>query len=163
MPQLRHAFAGVHPALPLNSPTTLDEYTSIPLLPVRLGTVVLSSLGGMALILASAGLYSVVAYRMTQRWRELAVRTALGASASRLVQLVLREGLRQVAAGLGFGLILGFAAIRIIGSRVPRAAAVDPVVLIAAAGLLVAVSVVAALIPAAKAWRIDPASVLRSE
>jgi predicted permease len=163
MPQLRQAFADVDPALPLNSPTTLDEYTSLPLLPVRLGTVVLSSLGAMALILASAGLYSVVAYRMTQRWRELAVRIALGASASRLVRFVMGEGLRQVAAGLGFGLLLGLVAIRIVGSRVPRAAAADPVVLMAAAGLLIAVSIVAALVPAAKAWRIDPASVLRGE
>jgi predicted permease len=163
MPQLRRAFAEVDPALPLNSPTTLDEYTSLPLLPVRLGTVVLASLGAMALILASAGLYSVVAYRMTQRWRELAVRTALGASASRLVRLVMGEGLRQVAAGLGFGLLLAFVAIRIVGSRVPGAAATDPIVLLAAAGLLVAVSIVAALVPAAKAWRIDPAAVLRSE
>jgi predicted permease len=163
MPQLRHAFAAVSPALPLNSPTTLDEYTSLPLFPVRLGTAVLTSLGAVALLLASAGLYGVVAYRLTQRSRELAVRIALGATAPRLMRLIIGEGLRHVAAGLGLGGVLGVVAMRLIASRVPRAAGTDPVVLIAAAGILVAVALVATVVPAARVWRIHPATVLKSE
>ena len=163
MPHLRQAFAAVNPALPLNSPTTLGEYTSLPLFPVRLGTAVLTSLGGVALLLASAGLYGVVAYRLTQRSRELAVRMALGASVWRLMRLIIGEGLRQVVAGLGVGLVIAVVAIRLIASRVPRAHGTDPVVLITTAGVLVAVALVATVVPAARVWRVRPATVLRSE
>jgi ABC-type lipoprotein release transport system permease subunit len=163
VPQIRQAFADVHPSLPLNSPTTLDEYTSLPLFPVRLGTAVLSSLGGIALLLACAGLYGVVAFRVTQRWNELAVRLALGATPSNLMRLIVGDGLRNAAGGLVLGLILAVVAIRMIASRLPRVQAMDPAVLIGATGLLATVALIAAVLPALRAWWVNPASVLKGE
>src|SRR6185503_9150677 len=102
----RQAFASINPDLPMTGVTTLDEYTSLPMFPVRLGSSILSSLGLVALFLAATGLYGVMAYRVAQRWRELAVRSALGASRRELFALVIGDGARQTAIGLTLGLVL---------------------------------------------------------
>ena len=86
--------------------TTLDQYTSLPMFPVRLGTTILSSLGLVALLLAATGLYGVMAYRVAQRWRELALRMALGASRLGMFGLVFGDGARQTALGIVAGLVL---------------------------------------------------------
>jgi ABC-type antimicrobial peptide transport system permease subunit len=161
--ELRRTFASINPALPLNSPTTLDDYTSLPLFPVRLGTTVLALLGGVALLLAAAGLYGVLAYRVSQRWKELAVRVALGASRQRVLRLVLGDAAWQAAAGVAIGTLLGLIATRVIAERLPRIVAVDPVVLALSAGLLTAVALLAAVVPALRAARVDPSIALRSE
>jgi predicted permease len=162
VPAVRGAFAALDPALPINSPTTLEEYTSLPLFPVRLGTAVLSSLGAIALVLASTGLYGVVAYRVSQRWRELAVRVALGASASGVRRLVLRAAAYQAATGVAIGTMLALLTVRVLSTRVPRASSVDPLVLATSAALLLVVCLIASLLPASRAARVDPAVALRS-
>jgi predicted permease len=160
---LRRTFAGVNPALPLNGPTTLDDYTSLPLFPVRLGTTVLALLGGVALLLAAAGLYGVLAYRVSQRWKELAVRVALGASRGGVLRLVLVDAVWQAAAGVAIGTLLGLLATRMISGRLPRIVAVDPAVLALSASVLTAVALLAAVVPALRAARVDPSLALRSE
>jgi predicted permease len=160
---LRHTFAAINPALPLNSPTTLDDYTSLPLFPVRLGTTVLALLGGVALLLAAAGLYGVLAYRVSQRRREIAVRVAIGASPRAVVRLVLGDATWQVVAGVSIGTLLGLMATRVISGRLQRIVAVDPAVLALAAGVLTTVALLAAVVPALRAARVDPSIALRSE
>jgi predicted permease len=161
--ELRRTFASVNPALPLNGPTSLDEYTSLPLFPVRLGTTVLALLGGVALLLAAAGLYGVLAYRVSQRWKELAVRVALGASREGVLGLVLRDAAWQAAAGVAIGTVLGLIATRVISGRLPRVVSFDPIVLAISAGVLTTVALMAAIVPALRATRVDPAIALRNE
>jgi ABC-type antimicrobial peptide transport system permease subunit len=160
---LRRTFAAINPALPLNSPTTLDDYTSLPLFPVRLGTTVLALLGGVALLLAAAGLYGVLAYRVSQRRREIAVRVAIGASPRAVVRLVLGDATWQVVAGVSIGTLLGLLATRVISGRLPRIVAVDPAVLALAASVLATVALLTAVVPALRAARVDPSIALRSE
>jgi putative ABC transport system permease protein len=163
VPAIRHAFATFNPDLPITSVTTLEEYTSLPLFPVRLGTTILSSLGFVALVLAATGLYGVMAYRVAQRWRELAVRTALGASRSGLFTLVVGDGARQAAIGIVVGLMLSVAVSRLIAARLPNLGSPDPLIFVMAVGVLVAIALVSVLLPAVRASRVDPASVLRGE
>ena len=120
VPSLRQVFASVNPDLPLTGVTTLDEYTSLPMFPVRLGTTILSSLGLVALLLAATGLYGVMAYRVAQRWRELALRMALGASRPGVFALVFRDGARQTVFGIVAGLVLSAGVLRLIAMRLPQ-------------------------------------------
>ncbi len=163
MPALRQVFASINPDLPLTSVTTLDEYTSLPMFPVRLGTTILSSLGLVALLLAATGLYGVMAYRVAQRWRELALRMALGASRSELFALVFRDGARQTVFGIVTGLVLSVGVLRLVAMRLPQLGMPDASVVAKATGILVAIAVAAALLPAVRAAKVDPATVLRGE
>jgi predicted permease len=163
LPAVRRAFSEVNSALPLNGATTLDEYTSLPLFPVRLGTSVLASLGGVALLLASTGLYAVLAYRVAQRWKELAVRIALGATGSSVLRLVLAEGARQALAGVAIGAVLAIGATRLMSLRLPRVISADLPVLVTAAAILSVVALLAACIPAFRATQVDAAVALRGE
>ena len=158
---VRRTFASVNPALPLSGATTLDEYTSLPLFPVRLATTVLGWLGLVALVLASTGLYGIVSYRLSQRRRELAVRLALGASPARLRRLVLRDGLVQAAIGVAIGTGLGLAVIRVVAARLPRLSTADPLSVAAAACLLLLLTALASLVPAIRATRVAAAAVLK--
>jgi predicted permease len=162
LPAVRQAFSALNPALPLNGPATLDDYTSLPLFPVRLGTTVLTWLGVVALLLSSAGLYGVLAYRVSQRRRELALRMALGASGFRVLRLVLRDGVRQAAAGMTLGALLAVVAMRLVAARLPRVHAADPVVLGTSAAVLVIVALIAAMLPAWRATRVEPSLALKS-
>ena len=163
VPALRQVFASINPDLPLTGVTTLDEYTSLPMFPVRLGTTILSSLGLVALLLAATGLYGVMAYRVAQRWRELALRMALGASRSEMFALVFRDGARQTAFGIVAGLVLSAGVLRLIAMRLPQLGMPDASVVATAMGILVAIALAAALLPAVRAARVDPAPVLRGE
>ena len=163
VPALRQVFASVNPDLPLTGVTTLDEYTSLPMFPVRLGTAILSSLGLVALLLAATGLYGVMAYRVAQRWRELALRMALGASRSEMFALVFRDGARQTAFGIVVGLVLSAGVVRLIAAKMPQLGAPNAPVLATAISILVGIALAAALLPAVRASRVDPALVLRGE
>ncbi len=143
--------------------TTLDEYTSLPMFPVRLGTAILSSLGLVALLLAATGLYGVMAYRVAQRWRELALRMALGASRSEVFALVFRDGARQTVFGIVTGLVLSVGVLRLVAMRLPQLGMPDASVVATATGVLVAIAVAAALLPAVRAAKVDPATVLRGD
>ena len=161
--QVRRAVSEINPALPLGAVTTMEEYTSLPLFPVRLATTVVGWLGAVALLLAATGLYSVLSYRVSQRRPELAVRLALGAAPTRVLQLVLREGLMQAALGVSIGAALALALMHLIAARLPRVTATDPAVLLGAATTLLAVAAVAAVAPALQATRIEPTLALKAD
>src|SRR6185503_6578797 len=133
----RQAFASINPDLPMTGVTTLDEYTSLPMFPVRLGSTILSSLGLVALVLAATGLYGVMAYRVAQRWRELALRMALGASRSEVFGLVFRDGARQTVFGIVAGLVLSVGVLRLIAMRLPQLGRPDASMVATAMGVLV--------------------------
>jgi len=162
-PALRAALRNTNTALPLTSVTTLEEYTSLPLFPVRLGTTMLSILGGVSLLLAATGLYGIMAYSVSQRGRELALRMALGATARDIVRLVLGAGMRHTAIGLTAGLILAFGMSRVMASRLPRLDVPDPMVFIGTLGILAVTACLAVLLPALRAASVNPSVALRGE
>jgi predicted permease len=127
----------------------------------RFGATMFVAFGGLALVLAAIGLYSMIAYDVAQRTRELGVRLALGSSVARVLRLIVTGGLRLVALGVVAGTALAFWASRWMEGLMFRQSARDPLVFAAVALLLLGVSVVASMVPAWRATRVDPNVVLR--
>jgi ABC-type antimicrobial peptide transport system permease subunit len=119
--------------------------------------------GALALVLAAVGLYSVVAYNVTQRQHELGVRVALGASGPDVVRLVVTDGLKVVGAGVAAGLLIAFWAGRFVEPLLFRVSPKDPSVFALVATTLIGVAIAASWMPARRASRVDPNVVLRSE
>jgi ABC-type antimicrobial peptide transport system permease subunit len=120
-------------------------------------------LAGIALGLAAAGIYGVMAYSVTQRTREIGIRKALGGQNWQVVWEIARKGLLLTVLGLGVGVLLSLALGRVLASQVYGVSATDPV-FVALAGLAFGlVALVACLVPASRAGRLNPVEVLRSE
>src|SRR5581483_931505 len=118
---------------------------------------------GLALVLASIGLYGVLSYAVTQRSREIGLRMALGASAGSVVRMVVGRGLALTGAGLAIGLGLALAGTRAMKSLLYGVEAFDPATFAGVAALLCAVGVLACWAPAWRASRVDPIVVLRED
>jgi predicted permease len=129
----------------------------------RFGATMFVAFGGLALVLAAIGLYSMIAYDVAQRTRELGVRIALGSSVGRVLRLIVAGGLRLVATGVLAGAALAFWASRWMETLMFRQSARDPLVFAAVALLLLGVSVIASMVPAWRAARVDPNVALRLE
>jgi ABC-type antimicrobial peptide transport system permease subunit len=127
----------------------------------KFGTTMFVAFGGLALLLAAIGLYSMIAYDVTQRTRELGVRIALGSSVARVLRLIVSGGLRLVGAGVVLGVLVALWGARWMEGLMFQQDPRDPVVYGMVAGVLLVVAVVAAVIPALRATRIDPNSALR--
>jgi predicted permease len=122
-----------------------------------------AAFGSAALLLASVGLYGVMSFSVGQRRREVGVRMAIGARTRNVFSLILLQGMRQVAVGLGIGALLAFALSRGIESLLFGVSPQDPLAVIGTALLLVTVAVLACGVPALRAVRINPLDALRSE
>jgi predicted permease len=128
-----------------------------------MGATVFTAFGALALVLAAVGLYSVTAYDVAQRKREMAVRMALGAAASDVIAMIVGQGLRYAASGAAAGAVIALVAGRWIAPLLFEQSARDPAVLGTVAGALLLIAVVASLVPAIGAVRMQPNAVLRSE
>jgi len=132
-------------------------------------------LGSISLLLAAVGLYSVMAYSVAQRTQEIGVRMALGAQPRHVLRLVVRQGLVLALAGLGCGAVVAMALTRAVSMvsytnsgmgvnvRLLQSHGNDPLIFLAAAGVLAIVAALAAYLPARRAARIDPMQALRTE
>jgi ABC-type antimicrobial peptide transport system permease subunit len=131
--------------------------------PWRLGATIFTLFGILALIVAAVGLYSVIAYSAAQRRREFGIRVAVGASSARLAQIVLVEGVQISVVGAVFGIAVAL----VFGGRISpllfNVSARDPSVIGGVAMVLVVVALVASLVPAVSASRVDPIEVLRAD
>ena len=129
----------------------------------RFWTVLASTYGATAFLLAVIGLYGVLSHGVASRTREIGVRMALGATAGGIVRMVVRQGLGIVSAGLAAGLVLTLFAGRFIETKLYGVSARDPLALGAVALVLIVVAVIACLIPARRAAKTDPMEALRAE
>jgi len=117
----------------------------------------------IALLLASIGLYTVVAHSVNQRTQELGVRMAMGATAGDILQLVFKEGLAPLAIGLSIGLAGSFAVNRVLQSILVQVSPSDPVTLVISSGILIMSAMLGCWLPARRAMRVDPVLALRHE
>jgi predicted permease len=160
---VRAAVRGVDPSLPLLDLRTQDEQLdrlhSQPLLFARLSGM----FGALALALACVGLYGLMSYAVGQRTSEIGLRMALGAPRTHVLRLVLRESFVLVALGVGVGLALAGASSRLIANMLFGVSPADPTSYGVVAVMLTGVALVASLVPARRAIRIDPMSALRAE
>jgi ABC-type antimicrobial peptide transport system permease subunit len=131
--------------------------------PWRLGAALFTVFGALALAVAAVGVYSVIAYSVSQRTHEMGVRIALGARAADVLRLVVREGARVLLIGIALGVGTALAAGKLIASLLYGVTPRDPVVMVFAALVLIAVGVVASLVPAWRAARADPLVALRAD
>ena len=160
---VREAVRSVDPDQPISDVSEMEELLSRSVGQRRLSMMLLSLFSGIALVLASVGIYGVMSYSVTQRARELGVRIALGADRSDVLRLVLRQGMGLALVGIGIGLGAALGLTRLIESQLYGVAATDPLTFALVAGVLAATAFLANLIPAVRAMRMDPAVVLREE
>jgi putative ABC transport system permease protein len=160
---LRQQVLAIDPTLPLEEVRSMedlvDEYVAQP----RFNMLLIAVFGGLALTLSAIGVYGVMAYSVTQRTHEIGVRMALGAMRQDVMRLILSQALQLAVIGLGIGLIGAFAATRMLASLLYRVRPADPMTFIGITTLLAAITILAGLVPAIRATRIDPLVALRYE
>ncbi len=161
--QLRSVISSMDPTLPLSDVQTMTERMSSAVAQPRLWSILLGCFSVLGLVLAAIGAYGVLSYYVGQQSRELGIRIALGASPVTVRNLVVRRGLGLASMGIGLGLVLSLASARWIRSLLFGVSPTDPRVLILVAAALLSVAVVACLVPALRATRIDPMRALRSD
>jgi predicted permease len=163
IPTLRSELHRMDPSILYADTRLLQERIDPQVRPWRLGATMFGIFGALALIVAAIGLYSVVAYAVTQRTHEFGVRMALGARSGDILRLVVRQGTMTAVAGTLIGLALAAAGGRFIQPLLFETSARNPVILATVAGILVVVAIVASLIPAWRAKRVDPVVALRAD
>lgn len=160
---IKAAIERLGPGRPVFAIRTLDSLVADASADTRFALFVLTAFAITAVVLTAIGVYGVVAYATARRTREIAVRLALGADASRIVALVLREGAVWTAAGVAAGLAGAFALSRYLSALLFNVSTRDPLTFAAVATLLGLVALVATALPAIRAVRVDPMLALRSE
>jgi putative ABC transport system permease protein len=160
---LRATLRELDPDIPLAGVATMDEVLSRSLSFTRTVMGALGLFAGIALFLAALGLYGVLAFYVAQRNREIGIRMAMGATGRDVFKMVLSRGFALVGLGLVVGIGAAIAAGRLIRSLLFQVEATDPITLLSISLFFVLVALLACLIPAWRAWRIDPVVTLRSE
>jgi putative ABC transport system permease protein len=163
LPAVRRAIHEVEPDLAINDIKTMDTIVSESLWQRRLWGALLSAFAAGALLLGGLGLYGVMSHAVGQRTRELGVRVALGASRRDVLSLVLGEAMRLALAGTALGLLGALALSRLLASLLFGVSGRDAPTLAAAAMVLALAALLASLLPALRAARVDPVVCLRSE
>jgi predicted permease len=162
-PAIRRAVQEAAPRWQVETLRTMDEQLGAALVPQRIAGAAMGLFGGVALLLASIGLYGVVAYAVAQRTREIGLRIALGATPSDVLRLMLRQGLVLTSIGVVVGLAAALAVTRLLSAFLLGTSVTDPAAFAVAALLLGAIAVTATYIPARRATRVDPMMALRYE
>lgn len=160
---VRAAMKEVDPALASNEFTALDQVVDRAVAPRRLITGMLGAFGIGALLLAAVGLYGTIAYSVSQRTRELGIRAALGARRGDVLRLVVGEGLRLTGVGLAAGFAAALFATGLLRSQLYGVTASDPMTYAITAAVLGFVSLLACVVPARRAAKVDPIVALRCE
>lgn len=163
LPAVKAALATVDRNLPVALPNTLEALVEASTGPRRFSMVLLALFSALAAALAAIGLYGVMSYTVAQRTRELGVRLALGAEGRDVLRLVMGQGMRLVATGVGIGLLAALLLSRVIRSMLFGVGTTDPLTFAAITLLLGLVTALATWLPARRATRVDPAVVLREE
>jgi len=172
---LRAETRAIDPNVTVFDAAPLKEFIGASLYPQKVAASLMAVLGGIAVLLAAVGLYSMMAYWVAQRTQEIGVRMALGAQPAHVLRMVVGQGLRLTAAGLAAGALMAFALSRAVsavsftnsamggGARLLGGSAFDPVVYIGAVVFLCVLAALAAYLPARRAASIDPMQALRAE
>jgi predicted permease len=163
LPKLRAVVRALDANIPLGEDMAMTEQVSVTYMPVLLARTIMAYCGLLALCLSAVGLYSVLAFTIRTRTREIGLRLALGARPQQVVRLVLREGLRVGAVGLAAGILAAIVTTRLLASWLYGVHSLDIWSFTAAALLLLAAALLASYLPSRRASRVDPMVALRYE
>jgi predicted permease len=160
---LRRELATIDPILPLANVTTLnsviDEFVAQP----RFSMLMLSIFASVALMLAASGIYGVITYNVSQRWNEIGVRVALGATRGDVMRLVIGHAMKMTALGLAIGIGIALATGRVIANQLYEVKPGDPLVLAGVTLFLAVIALLASAVPAIRATRIAPTVAIRGD
>jgi putative ABC transport system permease protein len=162
-PAVRRAIAAIDPTQPIVKIATMDDVVAASTSQRRLALVLFGAFATAAMLLAVAGIYGVLAGTVSERTREIGVRSALGATPGRLVGLIVGQGGRLAALGIVLGVAGSFALTRYLQSLLFGVAPNDLATLVGVCVLLAGVTLAACFVPAARAARVDPSAALRGE
>jgi putative ABC transport system permease protein len=160
---IRREVLGLDREQPIDAVATMDELLSTSLSQARFSTLLLAIFAGVALVLAAVGIYGVMAYTVAQRTHEIGIRMALGAQASNVLALVIRQGLLLALAGTISGLAGALGLTRVMTSLLYEVSPTDPLTFATDAVILIVVCLLASFIPARRAMKVDPLVALRYE
>src|SRR5215510_966022 len=160
---VKRTMLDIDSSLPITKIQTLEEIVALSLKQDRFNTLVLGLFAGIGLILALIGIYGVVSYSVTQRTREIGIRLALGAGTGDVLRLIIFQGMVPAMIGVAIGIGGAFGLTRLLASFLYGVTATDPLAFVATAILLSSVALVACLVPARRATRVDPMIALRYE
>ena len=161
--EIRQAIRSVNGSIPVASERTMQELYSASLVRTSFALVMLAIAGSMALFLGAVGIYAVIAYVVSQRAREIGIRSALGAEPRRLEETFLLQGLALSGVGVVVGLIVAVGVGHLMSSVLVGIGPMDPVAYVVAVGVIIAAASLASYIPARRAAAIDPIETLRAE
>jgi ABC-type antimicrobial peptide transport system permease subunit len=160
---MRRELTALEPNVLFLDNQTMDAQVAATLLPAKMGAMSVGAVGIVGMLLASVGLYGVIAYAVARRTREIGIRMALGAKPAAVVGMVLRQGLGIAAVGVAVGAVLALGAAKAIAGALYGVSFVDPLAWTGSIVLLFAVTALANLVPARRASVIDPSIALRTE
>ena len=161
--QIEQQVRALDPGVAVRSLKPLDDYVEDARAPMRFNLILIGIFGVIALVLAAVGLYSVMAYTVSQRAHELGIRIAVGASPRDILRLVLGQGVRLTLLGAAVGLVISLVVTRALVSWVFGVSATDPLTFILVPVVLALVAMLACYLPARRAMRVDPMIALRYE
>ncbi|MGE0405756.1 MAG: ADOP family duplicated permease [Candidatus Korobacteraceae bacterium] len=153
----------IDPEQPVGEIRTMVQVLDGELTSQRFSALLLGAFAGVALLLAAFGIYSVLSYIVRGRSREIGIRAALGAHAGDILRLVIAEGMRPALVGIAVGSLAALASAKVMESLVFGVSASDPLTLVGVGAMLALVALIASLVPAYRALRLDPLKVLRAE
>ncbi len=160
---VRAAVFAVDPEIPLQEVRTMEHLIGESVAEPRYRALLLSAFGVLALILASAGIYGVMSYTVSQRRKETGVRLALGATSGDVMRLVIRDGMRLAVVGVVLGVGLALLSTRVLASMLFGVSPLDPLTFGSMALFLTGVGFLACMIPARRASRTDPMMAIRAD
>jgi putative ABC transport system permease protein len=163
IPAVRAKIRGVDANQPIYEPKTLERLTYEELIGISFIAAMMAVLGLIALVLASSGVYGVMAHSVTERTHEIGIRLALGAEPGQVLRWIAGRGIRLAVIGLGIGLALAFALARLLASLMVGVSATDPLIFAGVPAVLALVAIAACYLPARRAMRVDPIVALRYE
>ena len=157
------AIRAIDPELPVGDVRTMVQVLDGTLASQRFSALLLGVFAGVALLLAAVGIYSVLSYIVRGRRREIGIRTALGARTTDVLRMVIAEGMSPALVGIAAGTIAALASATVMKTLVFGVSASDPLTLAAVGATLALVALMASLVPAYRALRLDPVKVLRAD
>jgi len=157
------AVLGVDRGIPLRDIFTMDDLVSQSLTQPKFNMLLLGVFAGLAMLLAAIGIYSVLSYSVRRRVPEIGVRLALGARLSDVLRMVVIEGMKPTLLGVAIGVVASLAMGRLVASLIFQVKPTDPMTFIAVAGLLALIALLACVVPAYRASKVDPVIALRNE
>jgi putative ABC transport system permease protein len=162
-PAVSSAIHQVGPDIPIVDVLSMDDVVAQSMSPEKFNLLLLASFAGLALLLAAVGIYGVLSYTVRRRVREIGIRMALGASHSDVLKMVVADGMKPILIGIGVGLAAALAPSRLIASLIFGVQPTDPLTFTAVTLVLIGVGILANILPAYRAARIEPVRTLREE